>query len=135
MDLGQVMDEVGNALGSIAGLRVFPYSVARVSPPAAVVLWPERIDFDAAMGRGGDRITLPVIVLIGKVDERSARDRLAPLLSSSGPGSVKQVVEDYEAVSWDSVRVVSAVPDSFTSGENTYIGATFTLDIIGKGSS
>lgn len=135
MDLAAVMDDLGLALGKIQGLRVYPYSVARVSPPAAVVLWPERIEYDAAMTRGADRVTLPVIVLIGRVDERSARDKLAPLLAGAGPESVKAAVEGHEASSYDSARVISAAPDSFTSADHTYLGATFNIDIIGKGSS
>jgi hypothetical protein len=134
MDLAVVMDDLGSALGRIDGLRVFPFSADKVAPPAAVVLWPERIDYDATMTRGSDRITMPVAVLVGRVDQRSARDALARYMDGAGPHSVKAAVESFTGqTSWDSARVKTATPDSFTSGGVDYIGALFTIDIIGRG--
>ena len=134
MNLAAVMDDLGTALGQVQGLRVFPFSADKVHPPAAVVLWPERIDYDATMTRGADRITMPVAVLVGRVDQRSARDALAKYMDGSGPDSVKTAVESFTGQSsWSSVRVKTATPDSFESGGTTYIGALFAIDIIGTG--
>ncbi len=133
MNLADVMDDLGAALARIDGLRVFPYSADKVSPPAAVVLWPERIDYDATATRGGDRLAVPLAVLVGRVDQRSARDALARYMDGSGPSSIKAAVEAHEPTAYDSARVKAATPDSFTSGGVDYIGALFAVDIIGRG--
>lgn len=54
MNLAAVMDELGAALGTIPGLRVFPYWADRITPPAAVVGWPDPLTYDATMRRGSD---------------------------------------------------------------------------------
>ena len=128
------MDELGIALGTVQGLRAFPYSAARVAPPAAVVLWPDEIAYDQSMARGSDRITLPVLVIVGRVDERSARDRLAGYLDGAGPTSVKAAVEAYEATSWDSAVVTTArAGEAPESGGTVHLGAVFQIDIFGSG--
>jgi hypothetical protein len=55
MRVAQVMDELGTALESIDGLRVFPYSADRVVPPAGIVGWPDQITYDATMGAARTR--------------------------------------------------------------------------------
>lgn len=133
MDLAAVMDEVGTALARVPGLRPFPYSVDAITPPAAVVGWPDEITYDSTMGRGMDTITLPVYVLVGRVDQRSARDVLARYLDGGNPGSLKAVIERGPHVAFDSVRVVKADPQSLTSAGVDYIGAVLELNIVGKG--
>lgn len=135
MRMADVMDEVGAALQGIEGLRVYPFTVDRITPPAAIVTWPETIDYDAAMTRGGDRMSLSVLVLVSRVDARSARDLLAAYLDGAGPRSVKAAVEARTSTAYDSARVVSATPGGATSGGQDYLGAVFELDIIGKGTS
>jgi hypothetical protein len=46
------MDDLGAALETIDGLRVFPYWADKIVPPAAIVGFPESLDFDETMGRG-----------------------------------------------------------------------------------
>lgn len=135
MRLADVMDDIAAALQTIHGLRVYPFIVDKVNVPAAVVTWPDSIVYDAAMGRGGDRMTLPVLVLVSRADQRSARDLLAAYLDGAGPRSVKAAVEGHTATSYDSARVMTATPGGATSGGQDYLGAVFDIDIIGKGSS
>ena len=136
MNLADVMDDLGAALKRINGLRVFPYSAENVSPPAAVVLWPEELAYDTTMVRGGDRLTVPVLVLAGQIDARSTRDVLARYLDGVGQHSVKAALEGYgDATSYDSLRVVSASVTSAPVAGVELLGAQFQVDIIGKGSS
>ncbi len=132
MNVVDVMEDVAAGLESIDGLRVFAYPAGRVSPPAAVVLYPE-ITYDASSGRGTDRFTVQVLVLVGMADQRAARDVLAAFLDGSGPGSVKAALESHEATSYDVATVRTATTGQFTSGEATYLGASFDVDIIGEG--
>ena len=134
MDLAACMDEVGTALATIDGLRVFPYSADRVTPPAAIVGWPETITYDATMARGMDRQSLIVWVLVGRVDQRSARDELAAYLNGAGARSVKAVLDGAAYETCHTVRVASATVQSITSGGVDYLGAEFVVDITGSGS-
>jgi hypothetical protein len=81
VDLADVMQAVSDRLDTIAGLRCFAHPPGTVTPPAAVVSYPDKYTFDETYGRGMDRITLPVVVWsAGKVSDRSARDQLGRLL-------------------------------------------------------
>lgn len=133
MDIGAVMDELGTALGGIEGLRVFPYWADRVTPPAAVIGWPDPLTYDSTMVRGGDQVELPMIVLVGKVDARTARDVVSAYADGSGARSVKAVMEAHVPTTYDSVRVTRCEFGVVTVAGTDYLAATFYLDIIGKG--
>lgn len=134
MDLAAVMDEIGDRLDTITGLRVYRYPPDNVHPPAAVVSYPETYEFDGAMARGMDRIDLPVIVLVGRVSDRASRDRIAAYVAGSGPRSVKAVVEGAESYSaLHTVRVQGVDFDVVSVAGVDHLAATFTLDIAGPG--
>jgi hypothetical protein len=133
MNLADVMDELGTALETIDGLRVFPYFADRIVPPAAVLAWPDPITYDETMGRGSDRETMHLFVMVGRFDARTTRDRLAQYLDGSGDTSIKAKVEGGTYTAFDSVRVAEVSVDSYTSAGVELLGADFTLDIIGQG--
>lgn len=133
MDLNAVMDEVGARLDTITPLHVYGYLPDSVTPPAAIVAYPE-ITFDETKGRDSDSYELPVLVLDGKVSDRASRRRLAAYVKGSGPSSVKAVIESGIYTSFDSVRVARAEFAPFPVGGVDYMAAIFTLSIIGGGS-
>lgn len=133
MNIADVMDELGAALETIPDLRVFPYWADRVTPPAAVVTWPE-VTYDLTFVRGGDRLEIPLITLTGKVDARSARDLAAQYADGSGTHSVKVAVESYAATGWDSARVERVEFGVTSVAAVEYLSATFYVDIVGPGS-
>jgi hypothetical protein len=131
-----VRDEIAAKLAAIDGLRVFPYDVDKVPPPGAVIGLPERIDFDQTYGRGSDKITLPLWVMVARSDSRSADAELSAYLDGSGTKSIKAAVDSsdsntYEAC--DTVTVTVAEPDFYGSGGVPLLGAEFTVDIHGRG--
>lgn len=129
------MDELGTALSSVDGLRVFPYSADRVTPPAAIVGWPDVIDYDTTFGRGSDSMVLPVWVVVGKVDARSSRNTLAAYLDGSGSSSVKAAVDGGTYTACDSATV-TGVPngvESVSIAGTEYLAAIFNVSITGKG--
>lgn len=134
MDLADVMDEVAARLGTIAGLRVHAHPPGSVTPPAAVVSYPDTYTFDETYGRGMDRMTLPVVVVVGKASDRAARDQLGVYVDGSGAASVKQVLESGTYTAFHTVRVVGAEFDVVTIAAVDYLAATFDLDIAGSGS-
>ena len=133
MNLADVMDELGVALETIDGLKVFPYYADRIIPPAAVLAWPDPITYDNTMGRGSDRETMHLFVMVGRFDARTTRDRLAQYLNGGGDTSIKAKVEGGTYTAFDSVRVVQVTVDSYTSGGVELLGADFELDIVGRG--
>lgn len=133
MDLAAVMDEVGDRLDTITGLRVYRYPPDNVQVPAAVVTYPESYMYDETYGRGTDRMTLPVVVMVGKVSDRKSRDRLAAYVNGSGASSVKAVVEAGDPTSYDTARVEKAEFDIVQMAGVDYVAATITIDIIGEG--
>lgn len=135
MNLGDVMDEVAGRLRTIPSLRVHPYPADSVNAPAAVLAWPERYDFDETYGRGSDRMTLPLVVVVSRVPDRAARDQLSRFCDGAGPASVKAAVEAGEAMAFDSVRVTGIEFDVVQIGGNDLLAATFMLDIFGPGSA
>jgi hypothetical protein len=134
MDLGDVMDAIATRLDTIDGLRCYAWPVPKITPPAAIVMFPTNLDYDATYGRGMDRITLPVLIVAGRVGDRPTRDRLAAYADGSGTRSVKAVLESGTYTAFDSVRVTGAQFDPVDIAGVDYEAAVFTLDIAGQGS-
>jgi len=133
MDLAAVMDAIGDRLDMIDGLRVHKYPVGSVSPPAAVLSYPDDYEYDSTYARGMDRMTLPVVLVVGKASERTARDRLAAYVNGSGTSSVKAVLESGAYTAFDVVVVKSAEFDVVRIADVDYLAAVFDLDIAGRG--
>lgn len=126
--------EIRTALAGITGLRVPPWGVEAVQPPAALVTLPERVDFDETYGRGKDRYPdLQVVILVGMAEERASLKKLAGYIAGSGAASVKAVLEAYAWTTCDSVRVVFCDFPRATYAGTPYLAAAFHLDIIGRG--
>ncbi len=134
MDLASCMDQIGDRLDTIVGLRVHRYPPPTVTPPAAVVSYPETIDFDQTYGRGADKMTIPVVVVVGRASDRAARDALGAYCDGSGASSVKAVLESGTYTAFHTVRVESIEFDVVTIAAVDYMAALFDLDIAGSGS-
>lgn len=133
MQLANVMQQVADRLATIAGLRAYGMPQKGVTPPAAIVSYPENVTFDATYGRGMDKITLPMVVLIGRPLDRTTRDLMAGYCDGSGAQSIKAVLESGAYTAFDALRVVDIDFDVVTEASIDYLAALFTLDIGGKG--
>lgn len=128
------MDELGDRLDTITGLRVYRYPPDNIAEPAAIVTYPENVTYDETMRRGMDRYPdLAVIVLVGKVSDRASRDRISIFANGAGDKSIKAVLDGGGYESCDSVRVMGAEFDIVSMAGVEYLAATFTLDIAGPG--
>ena len=134
MDVARVMDDIADRLDSIEGLRVHHSPPARVTPPAAVVSYPDRIEFDTTYRRGADRLTLPVVVVIGRPSDDATREALGAYCDGSGPRSVKGVLESWAYSALHELTVTRIEFDVVTIAAVDYMAAVFTLDVIGTGS-
>jgi len=133
MDLAAVMDAVAGRIDTITGLRVHPHPPGSLTPPAAVVSYPDEIAFDETYVRGMDRMTLPVVVVVGKASDRAARDELAAYCNGSGARSIKAVLESGVYTAFHTLRVMRIEFDVVTIGGTDYLAALFDLDISGQG--
>lgn len=132
LDLNAVMDALGVRLATIAGLRVADYAADSANPPQAIVALPETVEYDTVAGRGADRVVIPVMVLVGKVSDRAARDAIAGYVSGTGALSVKTAVEggagDLGGAA-HTVRVTTASIDVVTIQAVEYLGASFDVEV------
>lgn len=129
LDLGAVMAGIGTRLETIVGLRVSTYPADRANPPQAIVSLPEIVEYDAVMGRGADRVVIPVTVLVGKVSDRAARDKLARYVSGSGADSVKAAVDGELGGAAQTARVTGATISVVTIEAIEYLGASFDVEV------
>lgn len=133
MNVDDVMDQIATRLDTITGLRVYAWPPGTVAPPAVVVSFPDSYTYDETYGRGMDRLSLPVVVVVGRPTERQTRDNLARYVAGSGAASVKAVLESGTYSAFHTVRVTGVEFDVVTIGSNDYAAALFTLDIAGSG--
>lgn len=134
MDLQDVMEQIAARAVTIPGLQqVHDRPVDTISPPTGMVAFPERVEYDVTYARGCDRITLPFLIIVGRSNDRAARDQMARHVDGSGPDSVKQVLEADPPYAGFICRVTQVEFDVITQNSVDYLGANFTLDIVGDG--
>lgn len=127
VNLNTAMDTLGTALAGITGLRVYDYEASSGSTPAAMVLLPDTLTYDNTKARGTDHVLFPVLVIVGKVSDRAARDRLAGFCDGTGAAttSVKAALDAVVGV-----RVEDVTFTSVTWGGVPYLAAEFTVAYI-----
>jgi hypothetical protein len=123
-----VMDDIGTALATITGLRVYDFPPKSAQPPFAFVDMPDTIEYDCTYQRGTDRCKLNVVVAVADVVDRSVRDQIAAYAAGSGVQSIKAVLD--AASIGQTRRVVSADFRPIVVGGGMYFGAVFELDIV-----
>ncbi len=126
-DIGTVMDQLGTALATITGLRVYDFPPKSAQPPFAFVDMPDSIEFDTAMQRGCDRTTISVVVAVADVVDREVRDQIAAYAAGTGVASVKDVLDGSAG---QSCRVMSCTFRPVNLSGQSYFGAIFELDIV-----
>lgn len=134
MKLADVMDEIAARLKTISEFRsVWEYPPGSVTPPAAMLSYPDSYNPHGTYQRGAAAITLPVVVVVGKVTDRTSRDLLSQFVADSGPSSVVAVLEAKGYTAFDSLTVTGIEFDTVTIGATDHIAALFDCDIFGSG--
>lgn len=123
---------LGTALDTITGLRVFDYVPDSLSPPAAVVE-PLEVDYDEAMKRGLDVYRAFVLVIVGRMSDRSSQDRLDAYVAGSGASSVKAALEANRTLggACSTLQVTSARPREVVVSGVNMIAYRFEVSIYG----
>ncbi len=133
MRLGDVMEEIASAVKTIEGLRVEAFPVDEINPPAAIVEYPDRIDFDLSFQRGHDRMTCGITVAVARVWDRATWGLLTPYCDGDGAQSVKAALNrwTFETCSFAVVKDVQFTVRPIAGID--YAAAFFTVDVAGKG--
>lgn len=137
MNVIDVMAEMAEKLGTITGLRVTPYRPDSLAPPAAFPDLPERITFDGTYRRGMDQLTMPVVVVVGRVSDRASHKEILAYAAGSGPSSFKAKLDSSTTNTYTACDTVTVKTVDFvyvTLSAVNYLAAEFSVDIAGSGS-
>ena len=133
MILVDVMDDLGEALKVIPGLRIKPYTEQRIMVPMALVSLPRTYTYDVTFDRGSDDIELPVVVFVGRIDAEASRNALGPYVDPTGDRSVKAAIEGHKSTVWDFAHVIDVQFLIMISASTEYLTATFRVRVVGSG--
>jgi hypothetical protein len=129
MSLTTIRTGLAANLATISGLRTAATVPDDPKPPVAVVV-PNGISFDTAMWRGLDTYTFTVLVIVGRVDERSAQNNLDAYCAPTGATSIKTAIERDKTLAGaaQTLRVTEMRNyNALQISENTYLAAEFAV--------
>jgi hypothetical protein len=137
MDLFAVMAEVATVCKTLPGMagRVAEWDVGTVTGNSILVTLPEEIEFDLTYGRGLDKFSdLLVMLLLPRGNVRAAYKTMGPYVKGSGASSVKAKLEAYTYTTCDRVIVTRCGFDEVADRAGVpYLAATFHTDVYGNG--
>jgi hypothetical protein len=119
-------------LATVPGLRTAATVPDQINPPIAVVM-PSSITYDLAFARsGGDEYEFSVMVIVGRVDERMAQNKLDAYCSGTGVQSIKAAIESNRTLGGEAFdcRVTSLRSYNQVSvADVTYLAAEFAVQV------
>jgi hypothetical protein len=116
-------------LRTITGLRAVATVPDNPTPPIAII-YPQNIEYDESFQRGLQTYTFRVVVIVGRVDERSAQNRLDAFVASTGANSIKLAIENDKTLGgkvFDTRVTAMTNYGSLDISEVTYLSAEFTV--------
>lgn len=141
LDLGAVRSGIAVNLATLPELRrsAHAYVPDSISAPCAIVDSPESYTFDTTFGRGSDEATIPVLLLVGRVDVAGAHQQLDRWASGKGEGTVKAAIERDRGGedgalggACDDCRVTQARGyGRYSFAGNEYLGVEFVVQVVG----
>lgn len=132
MDLIAVMAGLATRLETIDGVRVYPYPPDKVAVPAALISWPDGIDYDQTFAGGADMTTIPVFVLIEPGQARIRVGELTPYTARTGAQSVKAAIQADPTLG-GAAKTVRVTRAEFTTTEVAalrYPSARFDVEVF-----
>jgi hypothetical protein len=131
-EVSQLRTGIATNLATITGLRTAATVPDLINPPIAVVM-PMSIEYDLAFARhGGDEYEFSVMVIVGRVDERMAQNKLDAYCSGTGTQSIKAAIESNKTLGGQAFdcRVTSLRNYNQVSvADVTYLAAEFVVQV------
>lgn len=127
--LSELRDGLATNLRTISGLRAIATVPDNPNPPLAII-YPQNMDYDEAFQRGMTTFTFRVLVVVGRVDERTAQNKLDAFVSSTGSSSIKLAIESDKSLGGKAFDTrVSAMTNygSIEISDVGYLSAEFTV--------
>jgi hypothetical protein len=131
-----VRTNLKTALQTVSGLRVLdtlPDSANIPTNGALAVVGMVDMTYDFTLNRGFDSATLSVLVIVGRMSESAAQNRLDGYLQSSGSSSIKAAIEADKTLSGavQTLRVTQAVSGTITVANIDYLSYRYEVTLIG----
>jgi hypothetical protein len=130
----QIRDGIATNLQTISGLRTSAEVPDSPNPPQAVVQM-GNVSYDTAFQGGLTTYSFIVSVIVARVTEGRAQERLDAYASTSGASSVKEAIESDRTLGGvvADVRVVEMTNvGAVLLGEATYIAADFAVTVYAE---
>lgn len=136
MNPSTVREKLKDSLSGISGMRVLdtvPDSVNIPTQGAMAVVGMLDLTFDFTLNRGFDSATCSILVIVGRMSESAAQDRLDAYLASSGASSVKAAVEADKTLGGavQTLRVTQATSGMITVANIDYLSYRYEVTLIG----
>jgi hypothetical protein len=131
-EMSAIRTALANKIGTISGLRTAATVPDQVNPPIAVII-PERVTYDEAYARGLVVYTFIVQVVVGKVSERSAQNRLDGFVNPTGTTSIKAAIEADKSlggVVFDSRVTEMTTYTVVQIGDIAYLSCEFRVTVL-----
>jgi hypothetical protein len=119
------------AIAPVVG-RVFDYVPDQVPTPCAVV-GNLTLIFDEAQNRGLDLAQVDILIIVSRMNERGAQDKLDGYLAGTGAGSIKAALTTNMTLGGavSTLRVVRAAPITIEVAGVTFFAYQYELEIFG----
>jgi len=118
-------------LATIRGLRTAATVPDNPAPPVAVIV-PVNVEYDTSFGRGTDTYTFSVLLIVGRMSERTAQTTLDAYINPTGATSIKAAINADPTLggACQSARVTNMVNyGSLIVGDTEYLSADFQITI------
>jgi hypothetical protein len=119
-------------LSTIAGLRTSGEMPDNPNPPIAIVR-PGSIQYDQSFARGLTRYQFIIVVIVGRVAEKTAQRQLDSYCSTTGASSIKLAVESDKTLDGNCYDLRVTEMRNYTPiqlNEGTYLAAEFAVDVF-----
>lgn len=90
--ISSIRSGLATRLATISGLRTSATMPDNPNPPIALIM-PTSVSYDDTFKRGMQTYVFNVLVIVGRVDERTAQNNLDAYVSSTGTSSIKLAIE------------------------------------------
>ena len=133
-----IAEELAARLRMVSQLQqVHVVPPGQIVTPAAVVTFPQRVDFDLSGDRGTDSMLLPVLVMASKIGgSQNVWGVLSDFLDGAGAPSIKAAIEAGNAPApgvFDYASVDSETTDVTRWGGTDYLTLAFDVIVVGSG--
>lgn len=128
-----VRQGLATALDTITGLRSFDYVPDGISPPAAVVEPIEVTYHDANVSTGTNFYRAFILVVVGRMSDRSSQDRIDAYLANTGASSIRAALEADRTLggACSTLVVLQALPRSVVVSGVDMTAYRFEVEIYG----